>query len=287
MLTRRRLLAAAGVVPLSAAVACGVEGDNVLERARNAGALRVGISGERPYCYVDTDGTVTGAQPEVAKVVLGNIGIAGLQAVQVPFTELIPGLRSGQFQMVTAGMTVTPDRCAEVAFTRPDFVAPPAFVVPEDNPRDMETFDDVARSSVTLAVLDGAIELEYALAAGVPAARLLVVDDPSDILQAVADDDAAAGALTRISLVDELRRNAGSGLEVTDAIRPVVDGRVPVPAAAFAVQTGETELLAAFNEELTALQRSGEWLRITERFGFTEANLPPRDLTTGEVCSPT
>lgn len=281
MLSRRRLLAL--TVP-AAAVACSRPAGSALERARADGAIRIGISGERPYSYADTGGRVTGAQPEVARAVLDRIGVPELAAVQVPFHELVPRLRDGQFDLVAAGMTVTPGRCRDVAFSRPDFVAFPALLVREGNPRELDSFCDVARSGVRLAVLQGAAEIDYARAAGVRDDRLDVVDSPSTLFRRVADGSVPAGALTRISLVDELRRNPGSGVEVTDAVEPVVDGRPVVPGAAFAVRIGETDLLAAFDPALAALQASGEWLRITEPFGFTRENLPPPDLTTEALC---
>lgn len=283
MISRRRLLAL--TVPAGAALACGRPTGSTLERARAAGAIRIGISGEEPYCYVDPAGRVTGAQPEVARVVLERLGIDGLDAVRVPFAELIPRLRSGQFDVITAGMAVTPGRCREVAFTRPDFVSPPAFLVRKGNPRDIGTFRDVARSDVRLAVLAGSAELEYARAAGVPDERLEVVDTQQAVFRSVADERVPAGSLTRISLVDVLRRNPGSALQVTEAVEPVVNGHRVVPGAAFAVRTGDDDLLAGFDRELTAVQASGEWLRITERFGFTRENLPPPELTTATLCA--
>jgi polar amino acid transport system substrate-binding protein len=286
MLTRRRLLVLAGGLPVVAASSCGTDTGSTLVRARRTGALTVGISGERPYGYTDTDGRITGAQPEVARVVLGRLGVAGLQAVQVPFDRLIPGLRDGQFDMITAGMTVNAGRCAEVAFTRPDFVAPPAFLVPAGNPRRIETFDDVARAGVRLAVLAGSAEQDYARAAGVPDDRLEIMRSQSTLLDSVAEGEVPVGALTALSLIDELRRNPGSQVEITDAVQPTVGGRTVVPGAAFAVRHGEPDLLAAFDAELTALHRSGEWLRITEPFGFTAENLTPPGLTTAELCAP-
>jgi polar amino acid transport system substrate-binding protein len=284
MLSRRRLLAL--TVPAGAAVACGRPSGSTLERARSDGAIRIGISGERPYSYADTDGRVTGAQPEVARAVLARIGVPGLDAVQVPFQELVPRLREGQFDLVAAGMTVTPERCRDVAFTRPDFVAFPAFLVREGNPQKIRSFRDVARSRVRLAVLAGAAEIDYARAARVPDEQLEVVDSQSELFRSVADERVAAGVLTRLSLADELRRNPGSGLAVTDAVEPVAGGRRIVPGAAFAVRIGENDLLAAFDRELSALHASGEWLRITEPFGFTSDNLPPPDLTTEALCQP-
>jgi len=283
MLSRRRFLSLA--IPATAVVACSRPAGTTLERARDTGAIRVGISGEQPYGYIDPSGRVTGAQPEVARAVLSHIGVAEIDAVSVPFGELIPGLRSGQFDLITAGMAVTPERCRSVAFTRPDFVAFPAFLVPDGNPRGIESFRDVARTGTRLAVLAGAAEIDYARAAGVPGDQLEIVPGQSDLFRSVVSRRVPAGALTRISLADELRRNPGAPVEVTDTVQPEIDGRPIVPGAAFAVRMGENDLLAAFNAELTALQASGEWLRITEPFEFTSQNLPPPDLTTADLCA--
>ncbi|MBW0127606.1 transporter substrate-binding domain-containing protein [Pseudonocardia oceani] len=281
MLSRRDLLLLA---PLALA-ACAQPTGTTLERARQSGVLRIGISGERPYGYVGGAGEVTGAQPVVARAALARIGVDGLEAVQVRFADLVPGLRAGRFDMVAAGLTVTPERCAEIAFSRPDFVAPPAFLVPEGNPRGIGTFQGVRRSGVRLAVLEGSSELTYARAAEIPDDRLLLSDSQGSLFRDVVGGRAQVGALTAVSLADELRRNPGSGVEITDPVEPTVDGRTVVPAAAFAVRLGEDDLLAAFDAALTDLQSSGEWLELTEPFGLDASNLPDPDLTTARLCA--
>lgn len=283
MLTRRRLLLG---LPVLAAASCARLSGTTLEQARRWDVLRVGISGERPYGYVDARGQVTGSQPEVARAVLASIGVGGLEAVQVRFDELIPGLLADQFDLITAGMMITAGRCTEVAFSRPDFVALPAFLVPEGNPRGIRTFGGVARSGTTLAVLGGSVELLYARAAGVSEGQLKIVDSQGSLFRDVVSGRVQAGALTAISLADELRRNPGVPVEITRPVAPTIDGRTVVPAAAFAARPGETDLLTAFDAELTALQASGEWLRIVEPFGLSAANLPDPDLTTEELCTP-
>lgn len=278
---RTFLVAAAG---LSLAAACGRSG-TVLERARGDGVLRVGIAGEEPFGYTDAGGAVTGAQPEMARAVLATIGIGGLEAVQVSFDKLIPGLLSGQYDMITAGMTITPSRCAQVAFSRPDFVAPPAFLVPDGNPRGIATFGGVARSGQRLGVIASSSEKDYALAAGVPADRIVSYSGQSTLFRAVASGDVPVAALTALSLKGELRRNPGSGLVVTRPVAPVVNGRTITPASAFAVRPQDSDLLAAFDGALDALHSSGDWLRVTSPFGFTADNQPAPDLTTVAACS--
>ncbi len=285
MTDRRSFLAAALVAPLAAACAPNAPG-TTLERARRDGALRIGISGERPFGYTDTDGRITGSQPEVARVVLDRLGIGGIEAVQVRFYRLIPILVAGQCDLVAAGMTITPQRCAQVAFSRPDFVTPPAFLVPEGNPQRLRSFDDVARRGIRLAVLVGSVELDYARAAGIRDDRLEIVDDQRHLVSAVVDGRARAGVMTAISLVDELRRNPGTGLAVTPPLTSPNRGRAIQPAGGFAMRLDDTDLRTAFDRELEAVHTGGEWLRIVEPFGLGPDNLPSGTLTTEGLCRP-
>ncbi|WP_214370117.1 ectoine/hydroxyectoine ABC transporter substrate-binding protein EhuB [Pseudonocardia sp. H11422] len=288
MLTRRRLLTLTGggvALAAGATVGCGTDtSGSTLDRMRRAGIARVGIAGERPFGYSSPEGRVTGEAPEIARAALATLDVGGIEAVQVGFSQLIPGLRAGQFDIITAGLTITPRRCQRVLFSRPDFVAPTAFLVRRGNPDRIDSFDDVRRRGITLGVLSDSVEQEYARAAGIPDAGTAVFDGQSSLFRAVEDGRVPVGALTRISLLDEIARNPGSRLEVTGDVRPVVDGQEAVPAGAFAFREEDRELRDAFDGALTALQDSGEWLRIAAPFGFTSANLPPRDLTTATLC---
>ena len=273
MPSRRAFLA--GATGLVALAGCGATG-TTLERLRADGVARVGIAGERPYAYVGTDGTVTGEAPTVARAVLSGLGVGGLEAVQVPFSRLVDGLLAGQFDVVAAGLTVTPARCARVAFSRPDFVAPLAFLVAAGNPYGIRTFDGVRRAGVPVGVLDGSAEQEYAAAAGVDPALVRTYDAQSTLFRAVSGGEVPAGALTRISLLDELSRNPGTPVQVTPGVAVAVDadGRRVFPSGAFAFRPEDTDLRTAFDAGLADLQASGRWLEIVRPFGFSEENLP-------------
>ncbi|GAA1874931.1 ectoine/hydroxyectoine ABC transporter substrate-binding protein EhuB [Pseudonocardia ailaonensis] len=282
LVSRRAFLA--GTAGLAVLGACGARG-TTLERMRANGVARVGISGERPYGYPGSDGSVTGEAPTVARTVLAGMGVDGLEAVQVPFGTLLDGLLAGQFDLVAAGTTITPGRCARVAFSRPDFVAPVAFLVPAGNPRGIRTFDGVRRAGVPLGVLAGAAEQEYAQAAGITDVR--TYDGQSTLFRAVRDGDVPVAALTRISLLDELARNPGTPLQVTPGIpvRENPDGTQVYPVGAFAFRPGNTDLLAAFDAGLTDLHTSGRWLDLVRPFGFGPDTAPPNALTTADACA--
>lgn len=285
MVSRRAFLA--GAAGLTTLAACGASG-TTFERMRSAGVARIGISGERPYGYLGTDGTVTGEAPTVARAVLASLGVDGVEAVQVPFDRLLTGLLDGQCDLVAAGTTITPRRCEQVAFSRPDFLAPLAFGVPEGNPQGLRTLGGAARSRTRLGVLGGSAEQDYALAAGVSPTAITTYGGQSTLYRAVANGEVPAAVLTRISLLDEQARNPGTRVQVTPAFAPTttLDGEPVYPVGAFAFRPEDTDLVVAFDTALAELQTSGRWLETVRPFGFDAENLPPRDLTAAQVCTP-
>jgi polar amino acid transport system substrate-binding protein len=285
MLSRRRLLTATGVGILAAG--CARDRRPTLQRIRDSHSIRVGISGEQPYSFLDSSGMITGQSPEVARAVLRGLGVSVLEAVQRPFAQLIDSLLAGSFDIMAAGMTITPSRCGRVAFSRPDFLSPTAFLVQRGNPLRLGSFADVERAGVPIAVLNGSVEQAAARDTGIRADRIKVYGTQTLLFDGVLQGDAPVGALTDISLRNILRREPKSGLEVTSAVTLDIEGRPTQPAAGFAFRPADADLCQVFSTALAALQRSGEWLRIAEPFGASASNLPPDDLTTAQLCRPT
>ncbi|WP_028935164.1 ectoine/hydroxyectoine ABC transporter substrate-binding protein EhuB [Pseudonocardia spinosispora] len=293
MISRRELLkrgallgAAFGVAGCSAPGYYG-EDESALARARAAGIITVGIAGEAPYGYTDPTGRATGEAVEVARVVLSKLGVRRIQAVTVDFGELIAGLTlARQFDLVAAGMSITAERCEALAFSAPDFTAPTAFLVPSGNPKGLTDFEHLRGRNIRIAVLGGAVEARYARAGGVPDNLIHRFADQQAMLDAVLGGRVDCAALTNISLARIVTINPGVPVEVTPGFFPTVNGTPIVPAGGFAFRRGDDDLLDAMNTELTALHRSGEWLRIAEPFGFGKDNVPAPDLDTETLCDP-
>ncbi|HEX2130282.1 MAG TPA: ectoine/hydroxyectoine ABC transporter substrate-binding protein EhuB [Actinophytocola sp.] len=257
---------------------------NTLQRVQDAGTIKIGIAGEVPYGFTE-NGEVTGEAPEVAKAVFKAIGIDNVEAEQVEFGQLIQALNANQYDMVAAGMAILPDRCENAAFSVVDYVTPTAFMVPTGNPQQVANFEDVKAKGLKVAVLSGTVEQAVAEATGIPAGDIQPYDGQPELFQALVDGRAYCGALTDISLRRLKEDNPDAPLEVTEGFVPVIDGEEQIQAGGFVFRKGDTELLDAFNQELTKLHDSGEWLEIVQPFGFTEDNLPPDDVTTEELCA--
>jgi polar amino acid transport system substrate-binding protein len=291
--TRRdffRLGAATGVVALGGPAlltACSEvpqQGEGgALQRAKDAGSIKVGIAGEVPYGYTEGD-KVTGEAPEVAKAVYKAIGIDKVEATQVEFGQLIQALNAGQYDMVAAGMAIKPDRCENAQFSAVDYVTPTALLVPKGNPQGITNFDDLKAKGETIAVLSGTIEQSVVTDLGIAKDKIQTYDGQPELLQALTTKRAYCGALTDISLRRLLEDNPTAPLEVTEGFVPVIDGKEQIQAGGFVFRKDDKDLVEAFNTELKKLQDSGEWLKIVEPFGFTADNEVPDDVTTEKLC---
>lgn len=254
-----------------------------LQRIKDAGKIKIGIAGEVPYGYTEGD-KVTGEAPEVAKVVFKAMGVDQVEPEQVDFGQLIQALNAGQYDMVAAGMAIKPDRCQNATFSKIDYVTPTALMVPKGNPQGVKNFEDVKSKGLAIAVLTGTIEQAVAEATGIPKDKIQPYKGQPELFQALQDNRAYCGALTDISLKFLLKDNPGAPFEVTEGFVPQIKGKDQIQAGGFVFRDGEDDLVDAFNKELDKIHKNGEWLKIVKPFGFTDANLPPDDVTTKQLC---
>ena len=105
--SRRRLVGLLAGLATVATVGAA-QAQSTLEQARADGYIRVGFANEAPYGFATPDGKLTGESPEVVKAVLKKIGIDEVDGVLTEFGSLIPGLQAGRFDIIAAGMFITP-----------------------------------------------------------------------------------------------------------------------------------------------------------------------------------
>ena len=283
------ILAAAGLWTLARDPATDRAYAGGLESIRQAGTVRLGYANEAPYGYRDTaTGRITGEAPEVARVVLRRLGLERIEAVVTEFGALIPGLRAGRFDIIAAGMYITPARCRQIAFSEPTYRIGEAFAVRAGNPLALHGYEDVARHpAATLGVVGGAIEHTYARAVGIPEARVAVFPDNISALTALRAGRIDAWAATRLTTLDLLRKASTPQLELAEPFfDPVIGGQTIVGYGAFGFRLRDRALRAAFNRELDDFVGSDEHLRLTAPFGITRDTLPG-GVTTRELCGRT
>jgi polar amino acid transport system substrate-binding protein len=286
---KRSMLASGLVVAPGALAACqqtdsgGGGAASPLEQLRSEGTITVGIAGEEPYGYLE-GGELTGGDPVVQQEIWTNLGIESVDATQVDFEGLIPGLNAGRYDVVAAGMFITPERCAQADFSEPMYCAPNAFLVPPGNPDNITDFQSIADAGVKLAVLGGAVEGQFARDSGVPGSDVVVVGSTRDGLLQVQQGRVGAFGLTSITLKDILKDTPDANVELTEPFIPVIDGEKQLGCGGAVFRQGDDELRTAFNKELAKLKQSGRLTELMEPFGFGPETLPPKGVTTQQLC---
>ncbi|MDX2376841.1 transporter substrate-binding domain-containing protein [Microbacterium sp. LRZ72] len=286
-------LAAGAVLALGALTACGGgdgggdggDAGSTLEQLQEQGTVTIAIADERPYSWMEGDEPL-GATIAMHEEIFGNLGIDDIQIEQVDWNSLIPGLNAGRFDVISAGMSILPERCEQAAFSDPEIMYTTALMVPEGNPQGLTDLDSVvdAGGDVDLAVLSGGIEEGYAESLGIE--NVQTVSDAQSGMDAVSNGRADAFAMTAISLNWMAENNPDAGVETTDAFVQVIDGVEQVGAGATVFRQDDTELLEAYNEELANITGDEDaYLGLVGEYGFTAENLPPETMTTEQLCA--
>ncbi|WP_168801457.1 transporter substrate-binding domain-containing protein [Glycomyces buryatensis] len=293
-LNRRSLmLGASGIAAASALGACsrvdeggdGEDGGGLLADAQDGGTIRVAYADENPYAYTADDESVTGQSVDVHTHLLGELGIEPGQ-IEWIFTEwdsLIGGLGSTH-DMVIAGMYVTPERCANVAFADPDYIMPDALLVLKDNPGGWTTLNAMADEGGTIGVMNATSEQEVADQLFEEDRINVGADLPALILELKAGRCDAIG-LTGANL--KLAAEADGELEVTEDFWLVdpESGEDIIGAGAAVFQPKDTDFRDAVNEKLAELlEDTATWEGLVGKYQFTVEDNHPDGLTAQDLC---
>jgi polar amino acid transport system substrate-binding protein len=267
MIKRKTLLATALLSAfLSTFAAAGaVHAEDKLEQLQKQGFARIAIANEPPFTAVSPDGKVTGAGPDVARAVFKKLGVNDIVASISEYGAMIPGLQVGRHDAIAAGLFMTPQRCAAVAYSEPVLCAVEAFAIKKGNPKGIKSYEQIATDGKTvLGVEGGTTEQKLAMAAHVPTDRLIIVPDGQSGLKMLQDGRIDAFALPGLSINQLLDKAKDPNLE---ALSPIQNTPVQCDGVAFRKQ--DTALRDKFDVELKKLKDSGEFAKIVEPYGFS------------------
>ena len=248
------------------------------EAAADGDVITIGIAGEVPYSYLNDDGEPEGATVALSEEIFGELGYE-VEAELTDWDNLIPGLNAGQFEAISAGMSILPERCEEASFAEPEIMYTTALLVEEGNPHDVQDLEDVlaaqeAGDDITVATLTAGIEAGYVDDLGIDAQGVGSADDGVDMVTGGRADVFALTAISLTSMAEDL-----DGVEVTEPFTQEVS------AGSTVFRDEDSELLEQYNEQLAELKSDeSRFLDIIGEFGFTEAEIPPAEMTAEELC---
>lgn len=288
-ISRRQLVRGGGLVAVTAPLlaACGSSSDSgsgssstsmgLLEKGKKQGYLSVAIANEPPYTKVEADGTVTGAGPEIFRAVVKTLGIPDIQGIVTGYDSMIPGLKAGRWDAITAGLFMKQSRCAEVLYSHPTLVSTESFAVPNGNPKNITTIADVKNNTgLKIAVLPGGFEQGILKDANIPASQQVNVKDGRSGIETVKAGRADAFLLPTLSL-NSLHEN-DKGFDVT---APVEDA--PKTGSGHAFSKDHKAFLDVYNPALKKYKDSDAFATLMNKWGFDAK--ASREATTEELCS--
>jgi len=269
---------------LSCLFSCAAERETTYKRIKKSGVIRIGYANDVPYGYSSDQRELTGEAPEIAKIVMAKMGVHKMEGILVEFGSLIAGLKAGSYDMIAAGMFVTPDRCQEISFSEPTYRVDQAFAVKKGNPKNITSYEEIAEAeNAIICVMEGAVESKYARAVGIPESRILTVPNTTTGLETIINGQADALALSSISIQNLLRESSSEKIEQARPFtNPVINGKEVKGYGAFGFRKEDIELLKEFNKHLTSFIGTKEHLDTVKPFGFTDF---PEGITTAELCA--
>ena len=236
--------------------------------AANA-AFRFTYLQEPPFCFTTADGTVAGCDVELARHVVGELGLGQFQPIEANFAELLPGLAQGRWQMTT-GLFVTEERRRSVRFSRPIWALHDGLMVAAGNPRGLSGYRSLsAHPSARLAVIAGQVQHETALALGVPPARIALFGTQEEAALGVANGEADAYASVAAAHRGYIDRVGARGLDVVDV--PVEEKAPAFGAFAFAIEA--EAMRQAVDGVLADYLGTPAHRECMRRYGFTAAEV--------------
>lgn len=251
---------------------------STLDTIKEKSSVRIGYANETPFAYTALDGSVTGESPEIVKKIFEQMGVKTIKPVLTEWGSLIPGLRASRFDLIAAGMYITPARCKQVLFTDPHYQLPDTLLTKTGNQKNLHSYADIAKSGAKVAIMAGTVNLGYARDAGISDAQILQVPDTTAQLQAVRAGRADAAVGTQLTM----KGLAEKGGDSVEAIAEFKDDPSHTGYGALAFRPEDKDLRDAVNAELKKWLGTKEHLATVKPFGFDQSNLTEK--TAAELC---
>ncbi|MFS0692964.1 ectoine/hydroxyectoine ABC transporter substrate-binding protein EhuB [Streptomyces nitrosporeus] len=266
----------------SKADAGAADGEGALDKLRKQGFVRVAYANEAPYGYMEGE-ELKGEAPTLHREIFKALGVDELKPTLSEWDGLIPGLQAGKYDVVSAGMAITPERCANALFSEPEFISPTALMVRKGNPEELTDLASAKAAGVTIGVMSGAVEGSYAEGAGIPESKIKTVQKPQDGADAVKGGRIDAFLLTGISLRWLAKTNPET--EVTEAFVPELDGKRQFSPGGAVFRQGNEDLRDSFNRELKKIVSDrSRYVGLLQEYGFGATEIPPATLKTADLC---
>jgi ABC-type amino acid transport substrate-binding protein len=241
---------------------CAPSHEGTLQRIQRTGVLKVGTDATYPpFETVDpATGQLVGFDVDLIRLLAEQLR-ARAEFIIVPFDGIVPGLKSGKYDLIISAMTITPERAEQVLFTEPYTVAGQSIVMCSDE-RALRGAADLTGKKIGCQLgTTGEMEAKKIPAAGVvsfDAIGAAFRDLENGNLDAVIADTPTARIFIR---EHGSLRLAGEPLTREEF--------------GMAVRRYDNDLAGAINQALAALRTNGVLRAVEERWGIVASTSSP------------
>ncbi|MGC4026316.1 MAG: transporter substrate-binding domain-containing protein [Mesorhizobium sp.] len=132
---------------------------DLIEKIKSSGTMRIGVAPGAPYQFPDpATGVYEGFNIDLANKVAGILGVK-VEVVESSWATLSTGLQAGQFDVIFANVFATPERAVSVSFTQPYFNYGFHVMVLNESP--ITSLDQLNSPDVIFSGMSGTVEARY------------------------------------------------------------------------------------------------------------------------------
>lgn len=231
--------------------------------------LRVGMDlSYPPFETIGPDGQPAGVSVEIAHALAAHLE-RPLVIENIPFTGLIPALRSGKIDVILSSMTASPERAKAVAFSDPYLTTGLAALVPAKSAA--QTSADLDQPGRTIVVRQGTTGEVFARA-NLRQAKILTLEKENACVLEVVQGKADAFIYDQMSVFQNAKRNP----QTTRALLAPLQ----TESWALALRPGDEDLRTQVNAFLAEFRADGGFDRLADKYlaeekaAFTTQGIP-------------
>jgi polar amino acid transport system substrate-binding protein len=161
---------------------------STIEKIIRSGKLRVGMSTFVPWAMQSKTGEWIGFEIDVAKKLAEDMGVK-VEFVPTKWEGLIPGLLTGKFDLIIAGMMGTPQRALKINFTIPYDYSVMNMVANKKVAAGMTKIEDFNKPEVTVVCRNGTTAVP-AVKKWLPKANLRLFSENGPMVQELLNGNA-------------------------------------------------------------------------------------------------
>ncbi len=129
---------------------------DVLEDILERGTIRFGVAEFVPWTMKSRSGELIGFEIDIANKLAKDMGLKA-EFKLYPWNEVIPAVQSGEIDILTGGMSITPSRALQVSFSRPTADSGVGLATNTRMTHEIKTLEELNSPEITIAVVNGTL----------------------------------------------------------------------------------------------------------------------------------